>query len=158
MAVVPASAPAAPVSAKIPQVTGQKKNGKNWHENKAAFRPLAGQTSYEKRAARQKQEAEVKKMEKEMKEEKEQERQVCFRSKLLPVDRMRDFVTCANYLLTVYYRGKSRQSKTSALQRKRRTDMRCWRLRCTQSVLSVSGAERRGIRCSSLRAGMRLFG
>ena len=31
MAVVPASTPAAPVSAKIPQVTGQKKNGKNWH-------------------------------------------------------------------------------------------------------------------------------
>ncbi|KAM0705688.1 hypothetical protein Q7P35_007048 [Cladosporium inversicolor] len=75
MAVVPASTPAAPLSAKIPQVTGQKKNGKNWHENKSAFRPLAGQTSYEKRAAKQKQEAEVKKMEKEMKEEKEQERQ-----------------------------------------------------------------------------------
>ena len=74
MAVVPASTPAAPVSAKIPQVTGQKKNGKNWHENKAAFRPLAGQTSYAKRAAKQKQEAEVKKMEKEMKEEKAAEK------------------------------------------------------------------------------------
>lgn len=77
MAVVPASTPAAPVSAKIPQVTGQKKNGKNWHENKTAFRPTAGQTSYAKRAEKQKQEAEVKKMEKEMKEEKENERQVC---------------------------------------------------------------------------------
>ena len=53
MAVVPASTPAAPVSAKIPQVTGQKKNGKNWHENKTAFRPTAGQTSYAKENERQ---------------------------------------------------------------------------------------------------------
>ena len=158
MAIQVASTPAAPLSAKTAQVTGQKKNGKNWHENKAAFRPNSGLTSYAKRAEKQKQEAEVKKMEKEMKEEKEQERQVCFRSELLPFDRMRDFTTCANYLLTVYFRGKSRQSKTSVPQRKRRTDMRCSRLRCMQSVSSVSGAERRGTRCSSLRAGMRLFG
>lgn len=95
MAVVPASTPAAPVSAKIPQVTGQKKNGKNWHENKAAFRPLAGQTSYAKRAAKQKQEAEVKKMEKEMKEEKEQERQVCFSRDVQSSNFMRDFCDCA---------------------------------------------------------------
>jgi hypothetical protein len=78
MAIVHASTPAAPLSAKIPQVTGQKKNGKNWHENKAAFRPGTGHTSYAKRTEKQKQEAEVKKMEKEMKDEKEQERQVCF--------------------------------------------------------------------------------
>jgi hypothetical protein len=76
MAIVHASTPAAPLSAKIPQVTGQKKNGKNWHENKAAFRPGTGHTSYAKRTEKQKQEAEVKKMEKEMKDEKEQERQV----------------------------------------------------------------------------------
>jgi rRNA-processing protein CGR1 len=77
MAIAHASTPAAPLSAKIPQVTGQKKNGKNWHENKAAFRPGTGHTSYAKRTEKQKQEAEVKKMEKEMKDEKEQERQVC---------------------------------------------------------------------------------
>jgi rRNA-processing protein CGR1 len=76
MAIQVASTPAAPLSAKTAQVTGQKKNGKNWHENKAAFRPNSGLTSYAKRAEKQKQEAEVKKMEKEMKEEKEQERQV----------------------------------------------------------------------------------
>ena len=76
MAIQVASTPAAPLSAKTAQVTGQKKNGKNWHENKAPFRPQAGLTSYAKRAEKQKQEAEVKKMEKEMKEEKEQERQV----------------------------------------------------------------------------------
>lgn len=78
MAIQVASTPAAPLSAKTAQVTGQKKNGKNWHENKAPFRPQAGLTSYAKRAEKQKQEAEVKKMEKEMKEEKEQERQVRF--------------------------------------------------------------------------------
>jgi hypothetical protein len=76
MAIQVASTPAAPLSAKTAQVTGQKKNGKNWHENKAPFRPSSGLTSYAKRAEKQKQEAEVKKMEKEMKEEKEQERQV----------------------------------------------------------------------------------
>ena len=92
MAVVPASTPAAPVSAKIPQVTGQKKNGKNWHENKAAFRPNSGLTSYAKRAEKQKQEAEVKKMEKEMKEEKEQERQVCFSFGIMSFSPMRDFM------------------------------------------------------------------
>jgi hypothetical protein len=76
MAIQVASTPAAPLSAKTAQVTGQKKNGKNWHENKAPFRKNAGLTTYAKRAEKQKQEAEVKKMEKEMKEEKEQERQV----------------------------------------------------------------------------------
>jgi hypothetical protein len=65
MAIAHASTPAAPLSAKIP------------HENKAAFRPGTGHTSYAKRTEKQKQEAEVKKMEKEMKDEKEQERQVC---------------------------------------------------------------------------------
>ena len=92
MAIQVASTPAAPLSAKTAQVTGQKKNGKNWHENKSAFRPLAGQTSYEKRAAKQKQEAEVKKMEKEMKEEKEQERQVCFSFGIMSFSPMRDFM------------------------------------------------------------------
>ena len=99
MAVVPASTPAAPVSAKIPQVTGQKKNGKNWHENKAAFRPLAGQTSYAKRAAKQKQEAEVKKMEKEMKDEKEQERQVCFGFEIQSVEGHEGFYVIARIIV-----------------------------------------------------------
>lgn len=58
------------------QVTGLRKNGKQWHEPKRAFRPTAGQTSYAKRVARESQAAEVKKVEKEMKDEKEQERQV----------------------------------------------------------------------------------
>lgn len=102
------------MSAKIPQVTGQKKNGKNWHENKAAFRPLAGQTSYAKRAAKQKQEAEVKKMEKEMKDEKEQERQVCFSFEIQSVDDMRDFM-----LLRELLSDRSMQRKIQAIKDKR---------------------------------------
>lgn len=77
MAIVLASTQDAQPHAKIPQVTGVKKNGKNWHENKKPFRPGTGHTSYAKRAEKQKQEAEVKKYEKEMKAEQEDERQVC---------------------------------------------------------------------------------
>lgn len=53
--------------------------GKQWHQPKKAFRPNAGQTSYEKRAAKEKELAVIKAHEKEMKEEKEAERQVRFR-------------------------------------------------------------------------------
>lgn len=59
-------------------VAGLRKNGKQWHEPKKAFRLTAGQTSYAKRVARESQAAEVKKVENEMKVEKEQERQVGF--------------------------------------------------------------------------------
>ncbi|CAD0097140.1 unnamed protein product, partial [Aureobasidium mustum] len=64
----------APV-AKVPQVTGMRKNGKQWHDTKKAFRPTAGQTSYAKRQAKDQALAVVKAQEKEMKEEKEAERQ-----------------------------------------------------------------------------------
>lgn len=57
----------------IPSV---RKNGKNWHESRKAFRPTSGQTSYAKRAARTAEQVEVKKIENELKEEKEAERQV----------------------------------------------------------------------------------
>jgi hypothetical protein len=142
MAIQVASTPAAPLSAKTAQVTGQKKNGKNWHENKAAFRPNSGLTSYAKRAEKQKQEAEVKKMEKEMKEEKEQERQV--RPIIIWV------YACCNFL-THFCREKSKLSRTSVLRKKKRSATSFWPLRCTQSVWTVSGAERRGTRCSSPR-------
>ena len=65
--------------AKIPQVTGLRKNGKQWHQPRKAFRPTAGQTSYAKRVAKEAQEAETKKVESEMKAEKEEERQVRLR-------------------------------------------------------------------------------
>lgn len=51
-------------------------SGKSWHDNKKAFRPTAGQTSYAKRQAKDQALAVIKAQEKEMKEEKEAERQV----------------------------------------------------------------------------------
>jgi rRNA-processing protein CGR1 len=50
--------------------------GKQWHDNKTAFRPRANQTSWDKRTAERKALAATKAKEKEMKEEKEAERQV----------------------------------------------------------------------------------
>jgi hypothetical protein len=50
--------------------------GKQWHDNKTAFRPRANQTSWDKRTAERKTLAATKAKEKEMKEEKEAERQV----------------------------------------------------------------------------------
>jgi len=49
--------------------------GKNWHVNKPAFRPTAGQTIYAKRAAAQAASAATKAKEREMKGEKQAERQ-----------------------------------------------------------------------------------
>jgi rRNA-processing protein CGR1 len=58
---------------------GMRKNGKQWHAPKKAFRPTAGLRSYEKRSQERAQMAQVKAKEKEMKEEKEEERQVSSR-------------------------------------------------------------------------------
>ncbi|KAJ5915269.1 hypothetical protein N7454_011023 [Penicillium verhagenii] len=49
--------------------------GKNWHDNKRAFRPTAGLTSYTKRQELRKHQDAVKEREREMKQEKEAERQ-----------------------------------------------------------------------------------
>lgn len=51
--------------------------GKNWHDNKTAFRPTAGQTTYAKRVEERKAREAMKEKEKGMKDEKEAERQVC---------------------------------------------------------------------------------
>jgi rRNA-processing protein CGR1 len=50
--------------------------GKQWHDNKSAFRPRANQSSWEKRTVERKALAAVKAKEKELKDEKESERQV----------------------------------------------------------------------------------
>jgi hypothetical protein len=50
--------------------------GKQWHDNKTAFRPRANQTSWDKRTLERKALAAVKAKEKELKDEKEAERQV----------------------------------------------------------------------------------
>jgi rRNA-processing protein CGR1 len=49
--------------------------GKQWHDNKGAFRPRANQSSFEKRTAERKALAAVKAKEKELKDEKEAVRQ-----------------------------------------------------------------------------------
>lgn len=53
--------------------------GKQWHDNKSAFRPRANQSSFEKRAAERQALAAVKAKEKELKDEKEAAKQVCAR-------------------------------------------------------------------------------
>ncbi len=52
--------------------------GKQWHEPKTAFRPKAGNSTYEKRQAERVAMAAMKAKEKEMKDEKEAARQVGF--------------------------------------------------------------------------------
>jgi hypothetical protein len=51
--------------------------GKQWHAPRSAFRPKAGNSTFEKRSEERKAMATFKAKEKEMKEEKEAERQVC---------------------------------------------------------------------------------
>lgn len=73
-----ASTPAANPSAKIPQTTGIRKNGKTWKGDKAPFRNTTStsKNQYAKRVERQTREAAVKAAEKQLKDEKEQEREV----------------------------------------------------------------------------------
>lgn len=52
--------------------------GKQWHEPKTAFRPKAGNSTYEKRQVERVAMAAMKAKEKEMKDEKEAARQVSF--------------------------------------------------------------------------------
>lgn len=53
---------------------GMRKNGKQWHNPKSAFRPTAGQTSYTKRMELHRAAQATKTLEREMKDEKEIER------------------------------------------------------------------------------------
>ncbi|KAJ4323446.1 rRNA-processing protein cgr1 [Fusarium piperis] len=69
---------ASPVPESAPQVEkplGMRKNGKQWHAPKKAFRPTSGLKSYEKRSQERALLAQIKAKEKEMKDEKEQLRQ-----------------------------------------------------------------------------------
>lgn len=54
---------------------GMRKNGKNWHPQKRAFRPTSGQTTFSKRIEQDKAKKATQALEQEMKDEKEQERQ-----------------------------------------------------------------------------------
>ncbi|CAN8098905.1 unnamed protein product [Discula destructiva] len=63
------------VTPTVTKPLGMRKNGKQWHAPKKAFRPGSGLTSYEKRAKERVALATMKAKEKEMKEDKEEERQ-----------------------------------------------------------------------------------
>ncbi|KAJ6446258.1 nucleolar protein CgrA [Purpureocillium lavendulum] len=54
---------------------GMRKNGKQWHPAKKAFRPTAGLTTYAKRQKQRAEMAQMKAKEKELKDEKEELRQ-----------------------------------------------------------------------------------
>ncbi|KAJ2900796.1 cgr1 family protein [Zalerion maritima] len=71
---------------------GMRKNGKQWHAPKKAFRPTSGLTTYSKREKERLTLAAVKAKEKEMKDEKEAERQV-----QLPISTPQ---SCASSLVT----------------------------------------------------------
>ncbi|KAF1840048.1 uncharacterized protein K460DRAFT_372027 [Cucurbitaria berberidis CBS 394.84] len=66
----------APAASAVSAIKGMKKNGKQWHDNKTAFRPRSNQTTYEKRAAADRALAAVKAKEKEMKAEKAADKQL----------------------------------------------------------------------------------
>ncbi|PQE24065.1 hypothetical protein CJF31_00011589 [Rutstroemia sp. NJR-2017a BVV2] len=76
--VAPAAVAAPAQASAVPAPLGMRKNGslgKQWHEPKKAFRPRAGNNSYEKRARERTALATMKAKEKEMKDEKEADRQ-----------------------------------------------------------------------------------
>lgn len=79
MSTTEVAAPVAPVATlSEPTSTtgaiGLRKNGKNWHPAKKAFRPTSGQTPYEKRKEQDDIKKATKAREQEMRDEKEQER------------------------------------------------------------------------------------
>ncbi|KJZ76723.1 rRNA-processing protein cgrA [Hirsutella minnesotensis 3608] len=69
------TAPTPATAAKPSKPLGMRKNGKQWHEPKKAFRPTAGLSSYEKRVKERAAMEQMKAKEKEMKAEKEEMRQ-----------------------------------------------------------------------------------
>ncbi|TPX14277.1 uncharacterized protein E0L32_000671 [Thyridium curvatum] len=69
------SSSTAAVASTSTKALGMRRNGKQWHPPKKAFRPGSGLTSYEKRAKERLATAAMKAKEKELKDEKEAERQ-----------------------------------------------------------------------------------
>ncbi|KAG5996787.1 hypothetical protein E4U52_005803 [Claviceps spartinae] len=63
---------------KTPKPLGMRKNGKQWHEPKKAFRPTKGLTTYEKRTKERAAMLQMKAKEKELKDDKEQARKASF--------------------------------------------------------------------------------
>ncbi|KXJ95307.1 hypothetical protein Micbo1qcDRAFT_25502 [Microdochium bolleyi] len=70
----PQDAPAKVQETTTVPAQGMRRNGKQWHAPRKAFRPASGLTSYEKRTKARTEAAATKAKENEMKEEKETER------------------------------------------------------------------------------------
>lgn len=114
--------------------------GKQWHAQKSAFRPTAGQTSYAKRTAERKTMTAMKAKEKEMKDEKEDERQVWYTS---------CGASCYFWSIQLYS-DAYKLSKTKEEPKRRGSGMRRWRRRCIGSEWRGWRGERNGISCWSL--------
>ncbi|KAL9088567.1 MAG: hypothetical protein Q9165_006087 [Trypethelium subeluteriae] len=94
-----------------------RKNGKQWHQPKKAFRPTAGLTSYAKRTEERKAQAAFKAREKEMKYEKEAERQVSGS----PCPANEEYGTKSMPEKDTGYQGQTRsQSREGAVRKARR--------------------------------------
>ena len=83
--------------------------GKQWHETKKAFRPMAGLTSYKQRIEQQKRIAATKLVEKDMKEEKESKRQVQLNS--VHVSNNEAYHTMQYRIQTIKERREAREEK-----------------------------------------------
>ena len=70
---VTVNAPASEIASSTSTI-GLRKNGKNWHAPKKAFRPVSGQTPFAKRMQQDAVKKATKAKEQEMKDEKEEER------------------------------------------------------------------------------------
>jgi hypothetical protein len=109
--------------------------GKQWHAPRRAFRPKAGNSTFEKRNEERKAMATVKAKEKEMKEEKEAERQVRKLFLFLKTNTLPKAATVAWLSNTdfISYRGGYKRSGTNELPRKRRHGTRNLQRLCTGS-------------------------
>ncbi|KAH8689202.1 rRNA processing protein CgrA [Talaromyces proteolyticus] len=63
------------MSTAAPASVGMRKNGKNWHASKKAFRPTAGLKSYAKRMQERVDYSNMKEREKELRDEKQADRE-----------------------------------------------------------------------------------
>lgn len=92
--------------------------GKQWHEPKKAFRPKAGNSSWEKRSAERQAMAAVKAKEKEMKDEKE-------------ADRLVNPSSISMIAIIDTLRPNRKHSRISEKEKRRRRGSRRWQRPCT---------------------------
>ena len=81
--------------------------GKQWHDTKSPFRPMAGLSSYEQRIKQQERIATTKGAERQLKEEKESQRQVSFEEFIYKVN-----LSYLRYNAASHTKGKGKARKT----------------------------------------------